>query len=179
MYKTFMVFLALLFASTVGFAESRHYEAENCEFHVEKIQLIPGSYQTIIANIYLKVALPHLDGAIKAIGVRALSKMRHGEADDTLDWRNIQAERVTPFGPDDQWKISLLLAAGGLQSIHEGVFFLQTTEGTWYWLHPDHQVDKNFVIDSQVFTFNNELVWNELWINDVPGLSSLNPDRCQ
>lgn len=179
MRRILMVLLAVLFGASVGFADSRHYEAENCEFYVEKIQLIPGSYQSISANIYLKVALPHLDGQIKSIGLRALSQVKQGEREEVLEWRNIQAELVTPYGLEDQWKVSLLLEAGGMQSIHEGAFYLQTSAGTWYWLHPGHSGDKNFVIDSGIFVLDHEFVWNELWINDFPHFSGFNPEGCQ
>ncbi len=92
---------ALLFVSGVGSAQVRHYEAKNCEFHVEKFQLMPGSYNAIDANIYLKVALPHLDGAIKEVGFRVRTYTFPVDLiDDQVGWHNMIATQVDPFDKD-------------------------------------------------------------------------------
>lgn len=175
-----LISAALLLTASAAFADSRHYEASHCEFHVEKIQLQENSYQSVAANLYLKVALPHLDSPVKAVGFRGRSFVTRGQGETVAgEWSNFPAARVNPFGDDDQWRLTLLMKAGDMNSVYEGVFYLLTEQGTWYWLHPMNDGRQNFWITMDTFTVEDELVWHELWINDFERLQGFNPQRCQ
>ncbi len=176
---TSLVFgFTLLFASGVGSAQVRHFEANNCEFHVEKIQLIPGSYNAINANVYLKVAIPHLDSAIREVGFRVRTLTSPVDLiDDQVGWRNMVATQVDPFSKD-QWKVSVLLEAGERSSKHVGAFYVLTEQGTMYWLHPMNDQTENFSIETNTFSIEEHLVWDEIWINDFDRFLGFNPERC-
>jgi len=176
---TGMVFgFALLLAPTAGFAQIQHYEASNCELYVEKFQLKPGSYNSINANIYLKVAAAHLDGAIKEVGFRARTYSSPVDlTEEQVGWRNMVAAPVDPFSKD-LWKVSVLLEAGPRVSRHEGAFYVLTDADTMFWLHPMNDDSENFSIDTNTFAIAEELVWNELWVNDFERFLGFNPDGC-
>ncbi len=176
---SFCLGFALLLTSHVGFAQLHHIEAKNCELYVEKIQLMPGSYSSIIANIYLRVSLPHLDGAIREVGFRLRTYTSPVDLiEDRLGWHNMVATQVDPF-TDDQWKVSVLLDAGFLALRHVGAFYVRTDTNTVYWLHPMNASDENFSIDTNTFAFDNELMWGEIWINDFDRYLGFNPERCK
>jgi len=171
--------IALFVVPVVGFAQIRHYEATNCEIHVEKFRVAPGSYNSINANIYLKVAIPHLDGAIKEVGFRLKTITTPVDVtDDQRGWHNMVAVPLDPFGTSDQFKVSILLKAGERSLQHEGVFYVLTDTGTMYWLHPLNDMKKNFLIGITTFTMESELMWEEMWINDYDHFLPFNPERC-
>lgn len=175
-----LAWAAFFLTSGVAFADSRHFEATHCEFHIEKMRLQENSYQTLAANLYIKVALPHLDGPVKEVGFRTQAHVKRGQGDLLAEeWRNLPAARVNPFGDNDQWRLTLLLKAGNLSAIYEGAFYLLTERGTWYWLHPMNDGRDNFWVTTDTFTFENELALHELWVNDFERLRSFNPKRCQ
>lgn len=168
----------LLLTSNVGFAQIRHVEAKNCELYAEKIQLVPGSYSAIIANIYLRVSSPHLDGAIREVGFRVRTYTSPVDLiNNQIGWHNMVATQVDPFS-EDQWKVSVLLDAGFRELRHVGAFYVLTDAGTVYWLHPMNVAEENFLIETHTFEIENELVWDEIWINDFDRFLGFNPERC-
>ncbi len=174
----FFLGFALFLAPHVGFAQVRQFEARNCELYAEKIQLIPGSYSSIIANIYLRVGMPHLDGAIQEVGFRVRTFTSPVDLiDNQIGWRNMVARQVDPFS-DEQWKVSVLLDAGFLALRHVGAFYVRTDANTIYWLHPMNASDENFSIDTNTFVVDNELIWGEIWTNDSDRYLGFNPERC-
>lgn len=171
---------ALFFTASAAYADSRHYEAENCEFYVEKIHLQQNSYQSVSANLYIKVALPHLDAPVKEVGMRSQAHVQRGSSGVfSEEWRNTPAVKVNPFGDTDQWRLTLLMKAGELKTTYEGTFYLLTEAGTWYWLHPMNDGRQNFWITTDTFTIDNEVAWHEIWVNDHQRLRGFNPQRCQ
>jgi hypothetical protein len=171
--------LVLFFAGDAESNEVRHYEAANCEIYVEKIQLMPGSYNSINANLYLKVAKAHLDGGIKEVGFHGRTITSPTDLiEEQVGWRNMVAVPLDPFGTSDLWRVGLLLEAGARISRHEGVFYVMTDKGTIFWLHPMNNSSENFVIDTAMFAVENELVWSEIWIDESDTYLEFNPKRC-
>lgn len=180
MCRATLAAIVFFLASGVAFADSRHYEAQNCEIYVEKIHLQKNSYDSVSANFYIKVTNAHLDGPVREVGMRgqALTRLSNGQV--ILDeWRNQVAARVNPFGGGDLWRLTLLLDAGDLHKSYEGALYVVTERETWYWLHPMNDGRRNFHLRMDTFHIDNETVWDELWVNDYPRYADFNPKRCE
>lgn len=164
-----------------------HITATNCEIFVDKIAAATGSHGASTLFPYIKVLKDRLDGDIAEVGFRSQATYRsHGRGDvpEVNEWHNVALESRSPVG--DYWTITygLNVITDFNTTSLEGVFYVKTTKGTYYWAKP---TNGNFVFDKdgahtiyQKYPFGNysSAPDHAIRTQDSDGMSYYNPSRC-
>lgn len=128
------------------------YQARHCEVFVDKI--IPfyvfhelsynGSYSSLDLRFYVKLLLERLDAPVRSVRFYGYD---HYEADlqhPDLDMHFAPMKATPWLGSPDYYEF---INTNGSGSFRVGAFYVETENGTRYWLNADDRSFGNFVLD--------------------------------
>ena len=119
--------LLFLTLTTFGFA-GQHYEANHCEIFIDQIGTSGnGGREGTEFSVMLKIIPSRLDGPVKRVGTSS--------PDSEINTIN-----------NNYFQVGLY--AGATQELS---FFVETTNGTYYWANRNFESGNNFVFNQRLF----------------------------
>lgn len=172
--KTLCLVVGVFFGMVANGAD---VEAQNCEIFVDRIRVVSDDYGNRSIKLQVKT---NLDAAI--VGVRKQDKFRDIPTGiiDINEWK----ESTLSKNLDHSYSILLQLNNKYVKIDAEYVLFVQTKNGKRYWLHPEHNMGKNFsatfaefdsILSGIVDTANLSV---ELPTQGSTRLMKYNPENC-
>lgn len=167
--------------------ESRNIYSRNCEVFIDKLLALQGSHGLRSVLVYMKTLNDRVDGEISKVGfyARVWQKDRNGDYSQLItDWHDIEAE-IFP-GTTNYWTFKLNIDHNfSLANRYEGVLFLETKNGSRYWLNSS-QGNSHFYVDQLTHDVVKDFMGGVAVYQEDPDygvhtqnlLQYYNPSRC-
>jgi hypothetical protein len=162
--------------------------AKNCEIFIDKAITTQSSHAYTTVHFYLKVLPGHLDGAVTRVGVvhdRQESRRDRAPEEFAGRWTNLPSF----MGSQDYFVYQAVTGHDWMSASEVASFFVETSEGTRYWLNSDQEPGQGFIVDSDLASSIAESVWvypsadlgRAPKTADLPSnlAQDLNPQRCR
>jgi hypothetical protein len=162
--------------------------ATNCEIFLDRIQVTQSSHALTTVKFFIKTDARRMDGDVAYVGVyHNRNETRSDQQGNNFDFR---VDSVSRFAnSSDYFEFSADTGHDWMSAREEAAFFVQTTQGTRYWLNRANQAGQHFVLNGdmvnglyrdavKVFTWDGSQA--QQTDSYPPDLAAIyNPKRCR